>query len=206
MRASLRRRPDGPKGVGTLVQSPPGEGRRCSSESSTHRAIMRGVPPPRSRRCSASRRPAHRRPSSGSGTHPGSPSRLVGREGTLADLVPDGLPFLLKVLAPAPPLSLQAHPSVAQARGRVRARGGGGHPDRRARAQLQGPQPQARDGLRADASRSGRSPGSGRSPRPAPCSTGRARRAAPLLDAADRRRRCATSSPGCSPGTPRSTT
>jgi mannose-6-phosphate isomerase len=49
------------------------------------------------------------------GAHPGSPSRLVGREGTLTDLVPERLPFLLKVLAAAEPLSLQAHPTPAQA-------------------------------------------------------------------------------------------
>ncbi|HWM35333.1 MAG TPA: mannose-6-phosphate isomerase, class I [Pseudolysinimonas sp.] len=49
------------------------------------------------------------------GTHPGSPSRLVGRPGTLADLVPERLPFLLKVLAADAPLSLQAHPTRAQA-------------------------------------------------------------------------------------------
>lgn len=49
------------------------------------------------------------------GTHAGSPSRLADRPGTLTDLVPDGLPFLLKVLAPESPISLQAHPSVAQA-------------------------------------------------------------------------------------------
>jgi len=49
------------------------------------------------------------------GTHPGSPARLVGRAGTLGDLVPGGLPFLLKVLAPETPISLQAHPSIAQA-------------------------------------------------------------------------------------------
>lgn len=49
------------------------------------------------------------------GAHPGSPSRLVGREGTLADLVPGRLPFLLKVLAASSPLSLQAHPTPAQA-------------------------------------------------------------------------------------------
>jgi mannose-6-phosphate isomerase len=49
------------------------------------------------------------------GAHPGSPSRLVGREGTLADLVPGHLPFLLKVLAAGAPLSLQAHPTPAQA-------------------------------------------------------------------------------------------
>jgi mannose-6-phosphate isomerase len=49
------------------------------------------------------------------GAHPGSPSRLVGREGTLADLVPGRLPFLLKVLAADAPLSLQAHPTQEQA-------------------------------------------------------------------------------------------
>jgi len=50
------------------------------------------------------------------GTHHGSPARLVGRDGTLADLLEDGLPFLLKVLAAGAPLSLQAHPTPEQAR------------------------------------------------------------------------------------------
>jgi mannose-6-phosphate isomerase len=65
-----------------------------------------------------------RRPSGGPeaeywmGTHPGSPS-LVGVESAgdsapLSDLTT--LPFLLKVLAAAAPLSLQAHPTTAQAR------------------------------------------------------------------------------------------
>ncbi|PPL20185.1 mannose-6-phosphate isomerase, class I [Microterricola pindariensis] len=68
------------------------------------------------------------------GAHPGSPSTLLGEDApaaTLADWVaadPDAvlgadaiaehgprLPFLLKVLAAAAPLSLQAHPSPAQA-------------------------------------------------------------------------------------------
>lgn len=49
------------------------------------------------------------------GTHPGSPSRLVGAEGTLLDVVGGRLPFLLKVLAAGSPLSLQAHPTMAQA-------------------------------------------------------------------------------------------
>jgi mannose-6-phosphate isomerase len=49
------------------------------------------------------------------GAHAGSPSRLVGRDGTLADIVPGRLPFLLKVLAAGAPLSLQAHPTPAQA-------------------------------------------------------------------------------------------
>lgn len=49
------------------------------------------------------------------GAHPGSPSRLVGRPGTLADVVEGRLPFLLKVLAADSPLSLQAHPTTAQA-------------------------------------------------------------------------------------------
>jgi mannose-6-phosphate isomerase len=46
------------------------------------------------------------------GTHPGSPARTTdGR--SLADIT--SLPFLLKVLAPESPISLQAHPSTAQA-------------------------------------------------------------------------------------------
>lgn len=48
------------------------------------------------------------------GTHPGSPSRLVGRAGDLRDVVGE-LPFLLKILAAGSPLSLQAHPTTAQA-------------------------------------------------------------------------------------------
>jgi mannose-6-phosphate isomerase len=48
------------------------------------------------------------------GTHPGSPARLVDGSGTLADVAPP-LPFLLKVLAAASPLSLRAHPTPAQA-------------------------------------------------------------------------------------------
>ena len=46
------------------------------------------------------------------GTHPGSPAQVVG-DGSLASLTT--LPFLLKVLAAAAPLSLQAHPTTAQA-------------------------------------------------------------------------------------------
>lgn len=49
------------------------------------------------------------------GTHHASPASLVGRAGTLADLVPGRLPFLLKVLAAGGPLSLQAHPTPALA-------------------------------------------------------------------------------------------
>lgn len=48
------------------------------------------------------------------GAHPGSPARVAGGSGTLADLAPR-LPFLLKVLASASPLSLQAHPTPEQA-------------------------------------------------------------------------------------------
>jgi mannose-6-phosphate isomerase len=47
------------------------------------------------------------------GAHPGSPT-LVDGGGTLVDLAPR-LPFLLKVLAAASPLSLQAHPTPEQA-------------------------------------------------------------------------------------------
>jgi mannose-6-phosphate isomerase len=49
------------------------------------------------------------------GAHPGSPARLVGRDGTLADVVNGRLPFLMKVLAATSNLSLQAHPTTAQA-------------------------------------------------------------------------------------------
>lgn len=50
------------------------------------------------------------------GAHPGSPARVVGTDETLIDVL-DGarLPFLLKILAAASPLSLQAHPTMAQA-------------------------------------------------------------------------------------------
>ena len=49
------------------------------------------------------------------GAHPGSPARIVGEERTLAELAEGRLPFLLKVLAASTPLSLQAHPTPAQA-------------------------------------------------------------------------------------------
>lgn len=49
------------------------------------------------------------------GTHPGSPSRVPGRQGDLRDVAGD-LPFLVKLLAAGSPLSLQAHPTTAQAR------------------------------------------------------------------------------------------
>ena len=50
------------------------------------------------------------------GSHPGSPSRVVGSASTLDDVLDERLPFLLKVLAADSPLSLQAHPNVEQAR------------------------------------------------------------------------------------------
>ena len=49
------------------------------------------------------------------GTHAGSPSRLVNDDATLGDAVGIDLPFLLKVLSAASPLSLQAHPDRVQA-------------------------------------------------------------------------------------------
>lgn len=48
------------------------------------------------------------------GAHPGSPSVLADGSGDLRGLVGE-LPFLLKVLAAAHPLSLQAHPTIEQA-------------------------------------------------------------------------------------------
>ena len=51
------------------------------------------------------------------GTHPGGPSQVKTTTGTtaLSDVV-GNLPFLVKVIAAAEPLSLQTHPTTAQAR------------------------------------------------------------------------------------------
>jgi mannose-6-phosphate isomerase len=49
------------------------------------------------------------------GGHPGSPSRIRGTDAALPSVLEGRLPFLLKVLAAASPLSLQAHPTSAQA-------------------------------------------------------------------------------------------
>jgi mannose-6-phosphate isomerase len=52
------------------------------------------------------------------GTHPGSPARIVDPAAADGDVTLDQLvtlPYLLKVLAAASPLSLQAHPNLAQA-------------------------------------------------------------------------------------------
>ena len=49
------------------------------------------------------------------GAHEGSPSRVVGADATLIDIVGGRLPFLLKVLAAGSALSLQAHPTAEQA-------------------------------------------------------------------------------------------
>jgi mannose-6-phosphate isomerase len=51
------------------------------------------------------------------GTHLGSPTMVEGSDTkSLADLLGKNLSFLLKILAAETPLSIQAHPSVAQAR------------------------------------------------------------------------------------------
>ncbi|MEY2763317.1 MAG: mannose-6-phosphate isomerase, partial [Actinomycetota bacterium] len=51
------------------------------------------------------------------GTHPGGPSQITTTTGTkpLSDVV-GHLPFLVKVIAAAEPLSLQTHPTTTQAR------------------------------------------------------------------------------------------
>ena len=54
------------------------------------------------------------------GTHPGSPTRFVGREGTLADIV-TSLPFLLKVLAPETPDLAAGAPEHRAGRGGFRS-------------------------------------------------------------------------------------
>lgn len=48
------------------------------------------------------------------GTHPGSPTRVAGTDEALRATTGE-LPFLLKILAAGSPLSLQAHPTTAQA-------------------------------------------------------------------------------------------
>ena len=58
------------------------------------------------------------------GTHPGSPSQTA--DGALSDIAT--LPFLLKVLAAGSPLSLQAHPTIAQARAGFAAENAAGVP------------------------------------------------------------------------------
>ena len=90
------------------------------------------------------------------GTHPNGPATLAdGRP--LAD-VTGPLPYLLKVLAAAEPLSLQAHPAREQAARRVRRR------------PLPGPRAEARAALRADPVR-GASAVSARSTPRSTCST-----------------------------------
>jgi mannose-6-phosphate isomerase len=49
------------------------------------------------------------------GAHPGSPSMIRGTDAPVSSVVDGRLPFLLKVLAAASPLSLQAHPTSGQA-------------------------------------------------------------------------------------------
>lgn len=49
------------------------------------------------------------------GAHAGSPSQVGGSDDTLLDIVENRLPFLVKVFAAGSPLSLQAHPTMAQA-------------------------------------------------------------------------------------------
>lgn len=50
------------------------------------------------------------------GTHPGSPTEVSGSARSLAELVEEPLPFLLKILAAEAPLSIQAHPNPEQAK------------------------------------------------------------------------------------------
>ena len=48
------------------------------------------------------------------GDHPGDPADVVGA-GTLDEVTGGSLPYLLKLLAAAQPLSIQVHPTIAQA-------------------------------------------------------------------------------------------
>ena len=90
------------------------------------------------------------------GAHPRAPSRIAGEERDLLGLIDaapermlgpesrtrfgDSLPFLLKVLAADEPLSLQAHPSRAQARD-------GFHHEERARVPLEDPKRSYKDDM-----------------------------------------------------------
>lgn len=65
------------------------------------------------------------------GTHPGGPARFADGQ-PLRDVTGE-LPYLLKVLAAAEPLSLQAHPDAAQARA---GHGAGRYPDDQAKPEL----------------------------------------------------------------------
>ena len=49
------------------------------------------------------------------GDHPGDPADVQG-DGTLDDVTGGSLPYLLKLLAAASPLSIQVHPTIEQAR------------------------------------------------------------------------------------------
>ena len=102
------------------------------------------------------------------GAHPGDSSWLLDPSGdrSLLDAIADKpvmmlgerveatfgprLPFLLKVLAAAEPLSLQAHPSAEQAARGFAQEEAAGLPIGASRAQLQGRQPQAGADLRGD--------------------------------------------------------
>ena len=152
------------------------------------------------------------------GAHPGDSSHLVGADGARTSLLdalradPEtllgsdraakwsgSLPYLLKVLAADEPLSLQAHPSSAQAAEGFARENAARHPARRPRPQLPRREPQARADLRAH-----RVPRAGRLPRdPADTSRCCARWTSPELaaarraagGAARRRRACARCSP-----------
>lgn len=50
------------------------------------------------------------------GTHPSGPSTLRGSDRTLRDALGDDVPYLLKILSVAKPLSIQAHPDKARAK------------------------------------------------------------------------------------------
>ena len=87
----------------------------------------------------------------------------AGELGTVADTFGARLPFLLKILAAEEPLSLQAHPSSAQARAGFERENRTGVALRFAAAQLPRRQPQTGTGCRAGTFR-----GAGRVPRSAP--------------------------------------
>ncbi len=172
---------------GAAVRRP----RQLSSSWRASFARTRGVRARRSRSCWASSPTAGRPPSCGSGPTPttrlavpahgatldaliaGRPRRGAGRRRSSAGSA-RGCRSCSSCWRPRTPLSIQVHPTLAQAQAGFAAEDAAGIPRDAAAAQLPRPQPQARTALRAHAVRRPvRLPAGGRHP----AAAGRARRA-----------------------------
>ena len=190
--AGLRPRQPDPElrlGVAHRDRRPPGPPRALGAARG--RAVDRRAPEGSVARRRA-RGPRHPRP-----RHPGRPrSGILGPE--VCDRFGNELPFLLKVLAAAEPLSIQAHPEPRAGPPRLGARERRGRPRGRPPPQLPRPEPQARARQRARRrSRPSRASGpSTRSPATSSRSRGpRSRRSWAGSRASRPRSPCARSSP-----------